>query len=317
MTRRLLQPVRIAAFAAALAVCAASPAQETPANVPPIERAPGVPDPKVRGLDVREHLGAPLPMELRFVNAEGKTIRLGDYFTHTGPDGETVQGKPAIIAMVYYSCGNVCQATLRTINECVSDNEQFANLTVGKDFNVLVVPFDHNRDTVQIAAHEKQEALLAYGRENIPQVKDGWAFHAADKIGSKALADALGFQYRELENGEFSHPVAFFVATPDGTISRYCYGFAHTPFQLKLAVLEAAQGTISKSLKDRFLTYCYMYDPSVGAYTLRAMRVMQVGAGVCAVGLGGLVGMLLLGERMRKKRMKQAISVGGTGAPAV
>ncbi|MCX5691362.1 MAG: hypothetical protein NTV94_16495, partial [Planctomycetota bacterium] len=49
----------------------------------------------VMGLDVDEHVGLPLPMELQFTNSDGKLVQIGDYFK---------TNKPAVIAMVYYKC---------------------------------------------------------------------------------------------------------------------------------------------------------------------------------------------------------------------
>ena len=47
--------------------------------------------------------GAPVPGDARFLDAAGDTVRLGDLFT-----GE----RPVLLAPVYYTCPNVCGATL-------------------------------------------------------------------------------------------------------------------------------------------------------------------------------------------------------------
>ncbi|QOI99545.1 MAG: SCO family protein [Phycisphaeraceae bacterium] len=273
---------------------------------------------QARGLDVRERLGAPLPMELEFVNAEGRKVRLGDYFEQKKPNGSVVEGKPAVVALVYYSCPVVCAATMREINRAAQGVE---GLTAGRDYNLLFFSMDEDRDTLAAAATQKRIALQAYGRENVPGVADGWQFHVGDEDSARALGNAFGYVYRKLENGEFSHPIVFFLATPEGKIARYIYGFGFDELQLRLAILEAGKGAITPSLKDRFLTFCYMYDPAAGAYTLQAMRVMQVGGMVCAVGLGSLIGVLLIGERMRKRRQagggSGSINSGAGGSPAV
>lgn len=251
------------------------------------------------GLKVDEKLGAPLPLELRFTNAEGQRHQLADYFTHKDASGAEVVGKPAIIALVYYRCPVVCSTLLTTINDCLRDVK---GLEAGGDYNVLTFSFDPADDKFA-AESRKKSMVLGYGRGDTQLAKDGWQFFLHEEGSTRQLANALGFQYRPIEGGQdFAHPVVFFIATPDGKISRYLYGFGHSAMQLRLALLDAGQGSITPSLKDQFLTFCYMYDPKVGMYTLSAIRVMQAGGIVTLVGLAGLIGVLLLTERMRARR---------------
>ena len=49
----------------------------------------------------------------------------------------------------------------------------------------------------------------------------------------------LGFKYRKLDNGVYSHPVALFIITPQGKISRYLYGFDYPARDVKLALWES------------------------------------------------------------------------------
>lgn len=263
------------------------------------------------GLKVDEKLGAILPMELEFTNAEGERKRLGDFFSRTGPGGEKIAGKPAIIALVYYRCPVICTTLLNTICDCVRDIE---GLDAGADYNVLTFSFDPQDD--KYAAARRKEALVeSYGRKDRPGDPAGWQFFLHEEGSTRQLANALGFQYRKNEaNGEFAHPVVFFLATPEGKISRYLYGFGHSALQLRLAILDAGQGTITQSLKDQFLTFCYMFDPKVGRYTLSAIRVMQAGGIVTLVGLAGLIGVLLIGERLRARRLRAAGAAAGARA---
>ena len=72
------------------------------------------------------------------------------------------------------------------------------------------------------------------------------------------------------------------------------------------------------SLEDQFLTFCYMFDPKMGVYTLSAFRVMQVGGVLTMLALGGLIGVMLFTERLKAKRLaeaKKVALVSGGGAP--
>jgi hypothetical protein len=85
---------------------------------------------------------------------------------------------------------------------------------------------------------------------------------------------------------------------------------------MKLALIEASEGKLAKSLGDRFLQFCYMYDPKLGAYSLQAMRVMQAG-GVLSAGLVfGTIGVLWSAERRKRRRITAAKMNRGQSTPA-
>src|ERR1700751_2109336 len=51
---------------------------------------------------VSQHLNQQLPLDAVFVDETGKTVKLGDYFGK----------KPAILALVYYTCPMLCSEEL-------------------------------------------------------------------------------------------------------------------------------------------------------------------------------------------------------------
>lgn len=269
--------------------------------------------PQARGLDVNEHLNAPLPMSLMFTDQDGKRVTLGEYFAKEGN-----KGKPAVVGLVYFSCPIICNTLISTVVDAAAGMD---TLKPGDDYNVLMFSFDE-RDSAPAAEAKRHAAIEQFPEKLRENAKQGLKFHVTDAGTSRQLANAFGFQYRKLEeSGEFAHPVVFFVVTPEGRISRYVYGFGHTSLQLKLAILEAGEGKIVPSLKDRILTFCYMYDPKIGAYTIRAVRVMQLAGLTTLVGLGGLIGVMLVGERLRRRAGMQTQTVvmgvdGGSGGGA-
>lgn len=261
-------------------------------------KAPEAPDvdarpTQIRGLEVDEHLGAPLPLELSFRNAQGEVVPLEKYFK-----GE----KPAVVAMVYYDCPIVCDVLMEKLNAAFAD----LDLSIGDDFNVLLFSFDPS-ETTEVAAKAKDRYVSGYARsttaEQDARVATGWEFHTSDATSARLLANAVGFKYKRMENGEYSHPVATFIITPSGKVSRYIHGFDINARDLKLSLLHASEGKIEPSIGDRLMAFCYMYDPQAGSYSLQAFRVMQV-AGVCTVlVLGTTIGLLFAGERARRKLM--------------
>lgn len=259
---------------------------------------------QVRGLDVEEHIGATLPMELTFTNEEGKPVRLGDYFKDAK--------KPAVITLVYYSCPVVCDVVL------TKQAEVFGKLdyTPGVDFTALVFSFDHN-ETFERAAQAKQFRFSAYDRREVPGVSEGWRFHVGEDSTNRALADALGFRYRRLSDGNYSHPLCQFVITPDGKISRYLYGYPDEARDLKLALMEASEGKLVRTVGERFLSFCYVFDSSTGKYTLRVFRIMQIGGAATLLIVATAIGVMLGTERMRRRKKGSQGGLPGPGHGAV
>lgn len=258
--------------------------------------------PDARGLDVEEKPGAPLPLDTQFTNSQGITEMLGRYFTppsESNPAG--LGGKPAVLVLAYYRCPVVCAAVL----DKLTDSFNGMDYTPGREFNCLVISFDE-RDTTKDAAEKRELIYAGYDRPISADIRNGWQFFTGSPTSVRQVAEAVGFRYRQLENGEYSHPICLFVITPEGKVSRYFYGFEYPSRDMKLALIEASEGRIARSLGDRLLAFCYMYDPSRGAYTLQAMRVMQIGGALSAAGVFGVVGVLLVRERLRRRKRPAA-----------
>ncbi|HYF15064.1 MAG TPA: SCO family protein [Phycisphaerales bacterium] len=255
-----------------------------------------------RGVDVEEHLNKLLPLDTTFTNSEGKEVPLSAYFK---PDG-----KPAIILMVYYRCPVVCDVLMDKLAETL----QKVDYTAGKDFRILVFSFDPN-ETPDAAAKARQLYISGYNRELTPEQRAGWEFHVGDAASIRQLANALGFEYKPVPGNEYSHPVITFMASPDGRVVRYLYGFQQTPSDMRMAILEASEGKLAASLGDRLMNFCYVYNPDRRSYTLAAFRVMQIGGVICIVLVGSLVGGLLIRESLRKSRAAAAAKL-GTNPPA-
>lgn len=251
------------------------------------------PEPKmpeeIDGLAVEEHLGATIPSDITFTDADGKKVKIGEYFK-----GE----KPVVLAMVYYDCPIVCDVLMMKQTECFSRMD----LQIGEDYRVLWFSFDPNEGP-ELA---KSKAAFYYGNYAqspsplmLNKLEQNWKLHTSDAASAAALANALGFKYRQLDSGEYSHPVATYIVSPTGKITRYIHGFDLNPTDVKLSLLAASEGTIEKSIGDRLMAFCYMLDPNTGRYTVQVFRLMQV-AGLLTVAVVGTgIGLLILREKIR------------------
>lgn len=242
---------------------------------------------ELQGVDIEERLNSQIPLDAVFTNDRGETVTLGDSFG---------DGKPAILALVYYECPIVCSIVLDKLLESLNR----LDYTAGKDYRLLVVSFDHREGTTQ-AQGKKYRFLSHYERASEPGVPDGIAFHTGDQLNIERLTDAVGFQFAPLANGEWSHAAGITILSPDGRVMRYLYGYSYPSDQLKLSLLDATDGKIAQSLGERIMHYCFRYDPTAGAYSLEAMALMRLGGVVTVVLLTVLIVCLLIGERVRRR----------------
>jgi protein SCO1/2 len=114
-----------------------------------------------------------------------------------------------------------------------------------------------------------------------------------------AICEATGFRYRKQPDGEYSHPATLIMIAPDGRIVRYLYGVKFEPATVRMALLEASEGTIGTPL-DRFILWCHQFDPTSKGYVLFAFRLVQI-AGLCTIVLlaAGILWMLRRESRIR------------------
>lgn len=255
-----------------------------------------------QGVEVRERLGEQLPADLQLINDQNQPVLLGDYFNND---------KPIILLMVYYRCPMVCTLVLDRLKTCVED----LDYDVGEDYDVVVISFDHT-ETASAAAEEKASALARYGRPITDATRRGYAFHVTDELTALELSKATGFSYRRLKNGEYSHPVALMILTPDGRIGRYVYGMEYPAKRVKLALLEASKGKIAASIGDYFLHLCFRYDPNAGVYSVQAMAVVRLAGALTILFLTVLIGGLILRDRTRRGKRHSAAAASPASAIA-
>ena len=127
---------RTNSFVAILLAMAAAPVLEAQVNTLPSELV---------GVDVVEHIGQKIDLDLQFTAESGYQVPLRQYFS---------KGKPVLLNFVYYRCPMLCNLVL---------NGQTAALrelawTAGKEFEIVTISIDSGR-AVQPGAG-KEEVLL-------------------------------------------------------------------------------------------------------------------------------------------------------------
>lgn len=242
--------------------------------------------------DIVEKHGDHLPLDLEFTDSEGVTRRLGDLLR---PE------RPVILTLAYYDCPMLCHLVLDGMVSALRKHE-LRNWGAGDQFDILTVSIDPEQ-TPEVSAKWKAKYLESYIR---PTAAQGWKFLTGDKPTLRALADSVGFGYMWVdERKEFAHKGALIICTPDGKVSQYLHGVSFKPNDVKLALMDAADGEIGSFL-DQVQFFCYRWDPEQGKYTRDVFALMQLGGLVTVI---GLVAMILL---LRRSEPKHDLVTAGT-----
>ena len=250
-------------------------------------RAAEVPT-ELDGVGVTEYLGRTLRLEqYHFVDDSGQSVQLSHYFK---------QGKPVVLALVYYQCPQLCNLIL---NGLLSAMKEMA-WSAGQEFELVAVSINP-QETPDLAAQKKKNYLKIYQRASAER---GFHFLTAEENQVQTLANELGYHYRyDPKEKQYLHTATLFVLTPEGKISRYLYGVSFKSKDLRLALTEASRGMVG-TVMDRILMFCYHFDPSKNSYTFQMWRVVQVVLSIQALALGFILFKLWQSEKKRKARLE-------------
>ena len=226
---------------------------------------------QLRDVGFDQNLNQMLPLDVEFTDEHGRVVKIGDYFGT----------RPVVLSFVYYGCPMLCLQSLGSLAATLgvlSENP-------GEDFEVVSVSIDP-REMPALALEKKAHYVDRSGK---PSIANGWHYLTGTDANIQRLTTAAGFRYVWDESlQQFAHPAGIVIATPQGHVSRYLFGIDYGPRDLRLAVLDASEGTIGSPLQ-KVLLYCYHYDLATGRYTLAIMRIVQVAGAATVFSLGTLI----------------------------
>ncbi len=242
--------------------------------------------PELSGIDIEEHLGDYVPLDLTFTDASGSDVTLDDYFN---------KGKPVFLVLAYYECPMLCTLVL---SAAANGAIQVTSLDPGSDYEMVTISIDPD-ETAELAAQKQSRYIKSLGSKGS---EGSWHFLVGNEKNIRSIADAVGFKYYYVpERDEYAHPAAAFILTEEGKISRYLYGLDFKPRDLRLGLLEAAEGKIGNTI-DRIILYCFHYDPDAKGYVLFAQNVMRAGGALTVLVLVLFLSSLWAKEKFRKSR---------------
>ncbi len=228
--------------------------------------------PELEGVTIIDKLDSQLPLSATFRDDHGNPVTLRDVLP---------KDRPAILQIGYMKCPMLCSLVMNALVRGIQDMDW----TVGQQYDIIALSVNP-KEGADLAEGKKAGYVAEYGR---PKSAAGWHFLTGEESSIRSVTDAVGFEYRMQENGEYSHAAGIFILTPDGRLSRVLYGVKYDSANVRMALLEASQGKVGTTL-DRIILWCHIYDAQAGGYVVMAMRVMQLGGVLTLMLLGGGLG---------------------------
>ena len=204
-------------------------------------------------IGIEEKLDQYMPLDAMIVDENGDTTTLGE-----------VLDKPTILSFVYYRCPGICSPLMDGMASAMDQTD----LELGTDYQAVTISFDA-REGTSLAVNKKKNYLNLMDRRE--QAEAGWHFFTSDSANISELTESVGFRYKPTGN-DFIHAASIMIIDPQGKITRYMNGIYFLPFELKMSLLDAAEGKSGPTV-NRVLLFCYSYDPEGQNYVFNVTKV--------------------------------------------
>ena len=239
--------------------------------------------PALRGLEIEQLIGNPLPMELPLTDSQGRATTLKSVFE---------AGKPVLLNLGYFECPMLCPL----VHAGIVDAAKQVDWAVGEDYLIVSVSIDHE-ESPGVARDAKRKVLAQLNQEG---AEAGWHFLVADAPVVEQVTAAAGYGYRYVPGqDEYAHGSVIVFVTPDGVVNSYLNGTRYNPQQFELSLVDAAQGQAGSPF-EQFIAWCYQFSSHEGKYVIMAQRVMMMFGALMILALGGTIGGLFWWERRRR-----------------
>ena len=213
------------------------------------------------GLGLDPKLGATVPLDLTFIDENGKRVTLK----------KLMDGKPTLLTLNYFKCAGVCSPQLTELARTLSQ----VHLAENADYKVVTVSFAEN-ETPQMAKHKREMILKSMTRF---YVADTWHFVIGENNSSGALAKAVGFKYKavKMKNGDtgYLHGAVTTILSPEGKITRYLQGVNQLPADVTLAIKEAKEGKVGLRIPKE-APFCFTKNPEADHLVNMTTRIAGV-----------------------------------------
>lgn len=238
---------------------------------------------ELRGVTIDEHLGEQVVLDGTFTDHRGETVQLSELVE---------DGLPVILTLNYYRCRTLCDLQLHGLVATL----RALDWVPGENYRIVTISIDPREDW-ELARDVRAGYLEALGQGEVD-----WTYLVGDEDAIERVAESVGFRYKyDARQDQYAHVAVLTFLSPQGKITRYLYGLEYRPFDVKMAVQEAADGEVGDPL-ERVIFSCFHYDPETGQFGLWAFGVMRLGGIVTVVLLAGFLAFMFWRERAQRRR---------------
>ena len=202
--------------------------------------------------------GARVGLDARFVDQDGRPTSLR----------AALGGHPAVLLFEDYRCTTLCGPALAIAGHAL----QASGLKPKRD--VALVTVGLNPSETPADARAMRDARL----QDEPRWRAGAHLLTGGQAEITAAAEALGYGYAyDPQSRQYTHPVAAFVLTPDGRLSRVLDQVSLTGLILRTAIEDARGGGLG-SVVDQLALICHGISVAAGRYNGAVALALKLGA---------------------------------------
>lgn len=199
-----------------------------------------------------EKQGQYVDLDTKLINENGDTVLLRNVIT-----------KPTILNLVYFRCPGTCSPLMWGVSKFIDA----VDLKLGQDYQVVTISFDYT-ENIKLGINKKGSYIATMQNK---EAAKNWQFFVSDSMDIAKLTRSVGFHYTKVNN-EFVHPTGLIALASDGKITRYLRGIDFLPFDIKITMVEAANGKIGPSI-NRLLAICYSFDKTGNQFVFNVTKV--------------------------------------------
>ncbi len=171
--------------------------------------------------------------------------------------------KPTILSFVYFECPGLCTPLLDGISEVIDRSD----VILGNDYQIITISFNED-DTPKLGQKKKKNYVASIKK---PIDASQWIWLTGDSVNIEKITDAVGFKFKR-DGDDFLHPASIIAISPKGKVTRYLHGTYFLPFDLKMAVVEAADEKSGPTI-NKLLKFCFSYDAEGKKYVLNITSI--------------------------------------------
>ncbi len=216
-------------------------------------------------------------------------VMLRDETGRTASVAAFAGGKPTILALGYFHCPNLCGVVRADLLHALEQT----GMVAGRDYTLLAASIDPAETSADAAAAKRSDTA----QYPLPGAASGWHYLTGSADAVRAVAGAAGFRNRfDAESKQFLHPSGLVFVTPSGVVSGYLLGVGYAAPDVRLGVMRAASGVVAAAASP-VLLLCFHFDPTTGRYTLAVLKLLQLGAALTVLAIGGVLVLAFRRER--------------------